>query len=247
MVLVYTPAWAWPSGTTDKHQPNDFARFAEQAARRYSTTGVHVYEIWNEPNVVTFWQPHPDPALYARLLRCRFRRHSGGGSPSSGTDGGTAPAADRVDKLSIAPTTFIDKLRRGAADSFDAVGVHPYSYPVLPGFAHEENAFANVPRIREVMVRHGDPDKKIWGTEYGAPTGTSSRAVSEQFQAEMVTQGYTIWQSWSAWTGPLLWYANRDYGSDLGDPEENFGLRRFDGSPKPAAAAFNALFADNPA
>ena len=44
---------------------------------------------------------------------------------------------------------------------------------------------------------------------------------------------------WS-WAGPLLWYSYRDRGTDAGDREDWFGLRRDDGSAKPGLVTFRA-------
>lgn len=66
---AYTPTWARPAGTTDKHPPTDpatYAAFVGAAARRYAPLGVHHWEIWNEPNVQQFWQPAPNAWLNAR-------------------------------------------------------------------------------------------------------------------------------------------------------------------------------------
>ncbi len=49
--------------------PATFASFAAAAAQHLAVLavlavlGVHAYEIWNEPNAVSFWTPAPDPAL----------------------------------------------------------------------------------------------------------------------------------------------------------------------------------------
>lgn len=34
--------------------------------------GVHAYEVWNEPNIVNFWAPGPDPARYTQLLKLAY-------------------------------------------------------------------------------------------------------------------------------------------------------------------------------
>lgn len=66
------------------------------------------------------------------------------------------------------------------------------------------------------MVNHGDADKTIWGTEFGAPTGTSERAVTGEEQAERLREGYEQWRRWG-FTGPLFSYTHRDKGTDAGD------------------------------
>src|SRR5713226_6130889 len=76
-ILAYAPAWAWPKGCTTPKcapaNPNAFASFAAVASRRYAPMGIHTWEIWNEPNIVAFWQPTPNVAQYVNLLSLTSR------------------------------------------------------------------------------------------------------------------------------------------------------------------------------
>ena len=124
-------------------------------------------------------------------------------------------------------------------DAFDGVAVHPYSYPAAPLDAEPWNSFAALPNLRAELVAEGDGAKSIWLTEYGAPTGDSSRAVSPDDQARFVTEAVDVAGVWS-WTGPILLYSYRDAGTDAGDAEDNFGLVDREFSPKPALEALRA-------
>ena len=242
--LAYTPAWARPPGTTGKTPPTDpadYGRFARAAAARYSPRGVHHWELWNEANVTAFWEPRPDPRGYAALLGAGAAGVRAADPSATIVTAGLAPAKDRPDGATLSPRTFLRRLYdAGAAPSFDAVGIHPYTYPDPPLTPGPDNPFATLPETHQVMVDHGDGAKALWGTEYGAPTGTSSRAVSEADQARILRQGYEQWRRWP-FAGPLFWYSHRDAGTDADDPEDNFGLVRQDRRPKPALAAIRAL------
>jgi hypothetical protein len=241
-LLTYTPAWARPAGTGDHHpptDPGDFAEFAAEAVRRFRPLGVRTWEIWNEPNIDAFWEPAPDPRDYAALLTAAYAALKAVDPDARVLTGGLSPAPDASDGTRIAPDTFLEGVYAADGDGhFDAIGHHPYSYPVLPLDSTGENAFADVtPRLFAVMQEHGDGDLEIWGTEIGAPT---SEVLTPDFVAEYVTQAYAGWRDWS-FTGPLIWYSYRDAGSDPDDPEDNFGLVRADFTPKePALSAFEA-------
>lgn len=237
---AYTPAWARPAGTSDKHPPSDpadFARFAGAAAQRYAPRGVRHWEIWNEPNLWRFWESGPDPAAYTRLLRAASAAVKAVDPGATVVTGGLSPATD--DGGRVAPVTFLRGVYdAGGGDAFDAVGHHPYHFPCRVDTPGDWNAWwAVTPRLRQLMEERGDGHKRIWLTEYGAPTGSSERAVSEEDQAAMARQALLAAQRWE-WTGPLFWYAVRDKGPDPTDPEQNFGLLRRDGSAKPAWSAF---------
>ena len=240
---AYTPEWARPAGTTNKTPPTDptgFAAFTAAAAARYVPRGVTVYEIWNEPNIAPFWAPKPDVAAYAALLKATAAKVRAAAPSAVLVVGGLSPASDVADGTRVDPRTFLTKLYAlGARSSFDAVGVHPYSFPALPSDVTTAtwNTFQKMSTMRQTMVANGDSAKKIWLTETGAPTGTSSQAVSEARQAAIVADTLTAVADLS-WAGPVFFYAMRDRGTNLDDREDNFGLLRRDFSAK---AAWTAL------
>ena len=67
----------------------------------------------------------------------------------------------------------------------------------------------------------------------GAALGVTDTASA------MVTDAYARWKS-LPFAGPLFWYSFRDAGTNPGDIEQNFGLLRYDFSPKPSFAAYQA-------
>lgn len=242
---AYTPSWARPAGTTDKHPPTDpshFADFVRAAAERYAPQGVRHWEIWNEPNIVPFWQPRPDPVAYTRLLVAASTAIKSVDPAATVLTGGFAPSLD--DDGNIAPLTFLRSIYdNGGRASFDAVGHHPYHYPYAIDAVGAWNAWSAVtPTLRDLMVDRGDSHKRIWLTEYGAPTGTSDQSVSEDAQARLIRDAFRAVEAWP-WAGPLFWYAHRDQGTDPDDREDNFGLVRSNYAPKPAFAVFRSLMA----
>jgi hypothetical protein len=239
---AYSPTWARPAGTEDHHPPLNpdwYARFVYEAVKRYAPLGVHAWEIWNEPNVDVFWQPKPDPAAYAALLERAAVAIKSVDPLSTVITGGLAPALDKADGSSLSARTFLSRVYdAGASGAFDAVGLHPYSFPAMPLDPSDWNTFYNAPTLYQVMVDHGDAKKRIWGTEFGAPTGVDLNAGTPQFQNDVLLAGYRDWMKWS-FTGPLFWYSWRDTGVNAGDRESNFGLLAHDGTPKPALNAFD--------
>lgn len=239
---AYTPDWARPAGGTSYTPPADpaaFAAFTAAAAARYVPQGVLHYEIWNEPNLHNFWAPKPDVAGYARLLIASSAAIRAAAPGAVVLSGGLSPASNAADGSQIDPVTFLTQLYAlGAGPAFDAVGIHPYSFPAMPSDTSTAswNTFQKMSRMRDTMVANGDSAKKLWLTETGAPTGTSSTAVSEAAQAAIVTDTLRSVEQLS-WAGPVFFYAARDHGTNLADREQNFGLLRRDFSAKPAWTA----------
>ena len=262
-ILAYTPVWARPRGSSsDKAapvNPNQFSAFARAATQRYSSLGVHSWEIWNEPNVVSFWQPAPNPGAYVTLVQVTAAAIRSVDSQARVISGGLAPTATSGGDISQLDflTAFC---AHGGLQYVDAVGYHPYSYPVPPGYNAPWNAWAQIATttrsFKSVLASYGAPGKKIWLTEYGAPTNgpgvgatltnykldQSPDHVDEALQAEIATDSVALAAA-SSIIGPLFWYSYQDLGTDPSNAENFYGLRRFDGSAKPAYGALQTAIA----
>jgi hypothetical protein len=79
--------------------------------------------------------------------------------------------------------------------------------------------------LRSLMVAHGDSAKKIWITEFGAPTG--SGGVSEAQQSDEISQAIAFAKQ-TSWIGSFYVYSWEDGSTDT------FGLLGPDGTQKPA-------------
>ncbi|MBD0860925.1 cellulase family glycosylhydrolase [Gordonia sp. zg691] len=238
-LATYTPLWAaritdFPRNSHYRPaDPNLFASFAAAAAQRYADS-IAVWEIWNEPNLANYWLPRANSTEYGRLLDASYAAIKRVVPGAAVISGGLAPGTDNG--RDIAPLTFVRNLYQGGYNrSFDALSVHPYTYPALPNdpAAASWSTAARMWDMRDIMVAAGDADKKIWMTEFGAPTGAGTNSVSEAFQAQSIEVAVGA-QYDAPWLGPLFVYSLRDAGTDPNNLEHNFGLVRRDWSPKQA-------------
>jgi hypothetical protein len=254
-ILDYTPAWARPSGcTSERCRPVDplaFATFAAAAATRYSSRGVDLWEVWNEQN--TTWLPAPDPAAYGQLLHESSTALHRVDPTATVLVGGLAPAQTSPGR-SYSPPDFLAALYRlGLRTAFDGVGVHPYSFPSLPGEPAVGSGWEQMLEVRNVMVGNGDFAKGIWATEFGAPTAgpgavatyADRRYSSRPDHVDLDMQARTVQLAAASaradpWLRVLLWYGIRDFDADPQTRLMSFGLLAFDGTPKPAYAAWRA-------
>ncbi len=247
-MIAYTPVWARPTATSDKHPPTnatDYEDFARLVATRYRGR-VAAYEIWNEPNR-GFWQPRPDPVGYTRLLVGASEAIKAVDPATTVLTGGLSPAYDADDGSSMAPVTFLSAVyAAGGGGHFDGVAHHPYNYPFSPLRSEVDfnaNAFAGVtPRLHELMVEHGDGNKLIWATEIGVPTPgrVAGVVMTPRYHARFIEEAFAQWRRWS-WAGPMFWYSYRDAGRNPQRLFDNFGLftRAFE-SKQPAVDAMRA-------
>ena len=241
-IITYTPVWARSSACvgSDKCAPKDpaqFAAFAAQVAARYKAQGLHYWEIWNEPNTAGFWAVKADCNAYTALLKASYSAIKQTDSSATVITGGTAPAA--TDGTNVSPVDFLACIyKNGGKDYFDAVADHPYTFPQFPSapVPHAWAQMSTTPtNLRSLMIANGDSGKKIWMTEFGAPTnGPDPRwYVSESKQAQMITDAFQLYKTYS-WAGPIFLYSLKDSGTSANTSENFFGLLRYDGSHKPA-------------
>jgi hypothetical protein len=240
-IIVYTPSWARPAGTDATYgpAPATYAQFASAAVAHYSAMGVNAYEVWNEENNQQFWTPSPNIASYTAMLRAAYPAIKAADPNATVVSGGLSPETN--DGTDIAPVTFLQGIYAdGGQGSFDAVGVHPYCNPDLPGtpdgWSTWYQIYGTSPSIRSIMVANGDAAKKVWGTEFGAPS-SGAAGVSPAFQAQTVTTAFQLWSTYS-WAGPLFFYQGRDEGSDATDAYDNYGFATDQLVLKPAFSAF---------
>jgi hypothetical protein len=124
----------------------------------------------------------------------------------------------------------------GVGGFFDAAAAHPYVSPTGID-ADPVNGWSDVGRMHDVMVAHGDGDKKIWLTEFGATTSDSPEGVSQAEQAKQITDLLAAAAA-TDYSGPAFIYSIRD--EDALNPASAYGnygaLLTADWQPKATAA-----------
>jgi polysaccharide biosynthesis protein PslG len=237
-LLVYTPAWARPEGTTDKHPPSDlddFARFAAAAVERYAPVGIEVWEIWNEPNSGLFWEPGPDPTRYAQLVERVTVAIRSIDPEARVVTGGLAPAPDDL-PAELSPQQFLRQMYEVLEPgTVDAVGIHPYSFPADPSDVSKHwNLFARLPEIHDLVIEAEGRSVSLWLTEFGAPFDEED----PDRQAEIVLEGVSCATQWP-WVGAVFVYNLRDATEPSDEP--GFGLIFDDGRQRPVWAELRAF------
>lgn len=248
-VVTYTPAWAaTPEGRQHIHphpaDPQMFADFTRIAAERYRGK-VRAWEVWNEPNVETHWAPKPDGALYADLLKRTYTALKAVDPANVVLTGGTSPTVDAPVKIS--PVTFVSQLyANGAGNYFDAVAMHPYSTPnLLSAPGPEWSSNSDIAGVTRIMQANGQGDKKIWFTEFGAPTVSGHEfGVPPARQAEILVDGIDYLRG-LANGGPIYLFDFQDIQTGNSYVELNYGLLRTDFTPKPSYDAVLPLLGGN--
>lgn len=251
-----------------KCKPQDageFAHFSKEVAERYRSA-IAAWEVWNEPNLVGYWRQvndagniAVDPVTYANLVNLTADAIHQVLPEATIITGGLAPLFEPSAAKGMRQSDFLrDMLPRLDSGGANAIGVHPYSWPALPAKAADWNAFYTVDNgnakrnLRSIVASAGRQELAFWATEYGAPTvgkitvaarkhGKRPDHVTEQTQAKIMRQGIELWRN-KPNSGPLFVHSDSDNYLPKKRHQDGFGLRRRDGSPKPAYTLLRSTF-----
>jgi len=205
---------------------------------------VTAWEIWNEPNLAI---NNPggatvQPQNYARFMRRTAEAIRGAQALKSPTPtvvlfGGLY---SRASGINMGVTEFLKKAKEAETpelkigEAFNGLSLHPYSFTEGPTGVEK---WINEARLGLTTYFGG---KSLWITELGWNVEGES-AVSESTQASYLTQSFNWIKSVAVTKNIqlLIWYAIRD---NPGSTNWAFhtGLRRTDGSFRPAWASFQA-------
>ncbi len=257
ITLDRTPLWARPPDckTSMWCPPADmgtFAKFAGAAAARYKSYNIVAWEIWNEPNIVNFWKPLPNPNEYAHMLTAASAAIKRQNSAAAVLVGGLS--GDSVDSNGTAfvdPRTYLAELYAARADrAFDGVAYHPYTSLKMPQVNNVYNGWYKMNtgayNMRNIMVANGDQNKAIWLTEFGIPSDGSGGIVTNpamqtpkgadhvSLMAQVQIAQAVIQDTQKLpWIRNLDWYTYRDSAASIASSGSSYGLLYTDGTPKP--------------
>ena len=271
--VVKAPGWSRPPGDTDEGppaDPQDYADFVGAMAAHFKGR-VQAYEVWNEQNLYYEWGGRGgklNAAKYMDLLKLAYPAIKAADPGAIVISGALTPTGMNDGDIAIRDSIYLEQMyQNGLKDYSDAVGAHPSGYNNPPdadwqtyqdptaGFGGKGDPSwffrGTMETYRNIMVKYGDADKKIWPTEFGwasvqglgvAPVAGYGYAAdnTEAEQAEFITQAYQMGKSWG-WVGTMfLWNLNFAPVSGAADEKAAFGIVRDDWSPR---AAFDALAA----
>ncbi|MDX3967854.1 MAG: hypothetical protein QHD01_14780 [Bradyrhizobium sp.] len=220
--------------TTDEARQR-FADYAAAAAQ--SVVAQHpLFELWNEWNLAAKKDAAFSPENYLALAEAA--------RPAVKRVAPNAPFL--VGALGDDPGwTWTEKmLRTGILQYADGASIHLYNFCMGPSKRTSAEIIDRLTAFHRLVGQaSGNPDFPIYVTETGWTTATNKCGVSEQAQADNTAQ-LILWASTAArWLKGVWLYELKDSGKDPSELEHNFGLYRFDNSPKPVACAAQGAWA----
>jgi hypothetical protein len=247
LTIQGAPGWARdgggdPAAASKPPAPSHYAdwrAFAAAVARRYPRAiGI---EVWNEPNLTTFWgfgDPGlaPSPAAYSNLLAQAYRAIKAE-RPGTRVIGGALSNNQRSGDGNLSEAAFAAGMfAHGAGRTMDAVSVHPYPHSLDHPLTE-----TSMDQLRVAGLAAG-ARLPIWVTELGVTT-TGPAAVSEGDQARVLTGAVTALANQPD-VAAVYVHTLVEPVADPGDPEMGYALTHGSGPavvPKPVFAALARL------
>ena len=225
--------------------------FVERTVDRYGPNGelwrehpeveevpIRSWQIWNEQNSPTFYQPRVDAASYQKVVAAAAEAIRGRDAGAEVVLGGMFGTPYGGEPPGQTAWSFLHELYEHDEDSssFDSIAAHPYA-------AHEEKIELQVRRLREVADRAGDQGAGLWVTEVGASSDEGGNPLlrGPEGQADQLTQAFDFLlanqQDWNI--RGVQWYSWRD-AADQCDWCGGSGLFEQESleTPKPSWEAF---------
>lgn len=240
------PAWASAVDLSLNAPPdnlNDYKNYARRVAERYKGR-IRAYIIWNEPNLTIEWggQP-PNPAAFTELLQAGYEGVKAGDPNAPVVAAGLAPTNSNNTQAMDDRLFLRAMYEAGAADYFDILAAHPYSFgqsPTAPQSDSEHPAFGRLAELRAIMAENGDAHKPVWITELGwtidPPPEQPDIGVSLQQQANYLVEALAIIKRDWPWVELVtVWNLSQPRP---GDPFGGYSLFDMSSQPRPALAAW---------
>ncbi|MEP7285765.1 MAG: O-antigen ligase family protein [Chloroflexota bacterium] len=219
-VLDNSPIWARRTDASDRLPAPPasmaaFGTFAAKLAARYADK-IDTYQIWDEPNLNTQWGGlDPQPADYAAMLKAAYTAIHGNDSTATVIAAALAPTVETGPR-NLSDVLYLRALYElGAADSFDAAAGKPYGFDSGPEDRTTNLTtlnFSHLILLRDEMVRHGDGQKPLWGSNFGwnhLPAGWTGRPsiwgqVDADTQRRYTRDSYLRAEHEWPWIGGLI-------------------------------------------
>ena len=185
-------AWMGPGSASPPRRMSDWSDFVATVAARYRGV-ITSYEIWNEPNDVTFWSG--TRAEWVRMVQAAATAIRAADPAAVVVASGFAMGSVR-DVARVAP--WVDALA-GVRPAVDAVSIHWY-----PRTGDDLTAIAAVLRAMERRARAAGIAGQPWITEVNVRGGAELSAARQRDAVRALTDsaraGGAARMTWYAWT-----------------------------------------------
>jgi hypothetical protein len=225
-ILYFTPVWARPAGSSDKHIPNDLTTYGTwvgHACQHLWSLGVRNVELWNEQNLSGFFQPlnsDADRDNYIFMAKDAATKCKAAAPGMFVLAGGLSTADTVFQAHGGAPNGAFNTMAYYAAHGLyqyvDGQGWHPYLDDYRPGESAGGWPRWSPDAIAEglALLDSGAPGRnlQLWNTESSAPRSSVSadeQAIRARLAYESFLPGGFAYP-YRDRLGPYFWFSMRD-------------------------------------
>lgn len=226
-----------PSGSTtpDQFPPKQAQVFAERMAmlaRRYPS--IDAWQVWNEPNLPSFWRPHEDAEAYGRLLQQSTQALRQVDPNKPVVMGGMA----YYSQMPVKGGLMLESLGKlGVQQLGTIIAYHPYSQTPETDEPGKRDFILRSQQLNQML--RGVQVPAIWATEWGWSSYAGpielQELIGEQGQADYVLRRLALMSALDY--DKLFLFALSDLDSRASARDQHYGLLDLQGKPKPVYLA----------
>lgn len=226
-----------PSGspTPDQFPPKQAQVFAERMAmlaRRYPS--IDAWQVWNEPNLPSFWRPHEDAEAYGRLLQQSTQALRQVDPNKPVVMGGMA----YYSQMPVKGGLMLESLGKlGVQQLGTIIAYHPYSQTPETDEPGKRDFILRSQQLNQML--RGVQVPAIWATEWGWSSYAGpielQELIGEQGQADYVLRRLALMSALDY--DKLFLFALSDLDSRASARDQHYGLLDLQGKPKPVYLA----------
>ena len=226
-----------PSGspTPDQFPPKQAQVFAERMAmlaRRYPS--IDAWQVWNEPNLPSFWRPHEDAEAYGRLLQQSTQALRQVDPNKPVVMGGMA----YYSQMPVKGGLMLESLGKlGVQQLGTIIAYHPYSQTPETDEPGKRDFILRSQQLNQML--RGVQVPAIWATEWGWSSYAGpielQALIGEQGQADYVLRRLALMSALDY--DKLFLFALSDLDSRASARDQHYGLLDLQGKPKPVYLA----------
>ena len=226
-----------PSGspTPDQFPPKQAQVFAERMAmlaKRYPS--IDAWQVWNEPNLPSFWRPNEDAEAYSGLLQqsAKALRQVDPNKPV--VMGGMA----YYSQMPVKGGLMLESLGKlGVQQLGTIIAYHPYSQTPETDEPGKRDFILRSQQLNQML--RGVQVPAIWATEWGWSSYAGpielQELIGEQGQADYVLRRLALMSALDY--DKLFLFALSDLDSRASARDQHYGLLDLQGKPKPVYLA----------
>lgn len=236
IMLLYSNKLYSNEENINNHEVKDaYSKWAAECAKRYKNNHI-IWEIYNEPNLETFWKPQVNSAYHYTNVVKKVAPLIKKNDPTATV---VAPALSGLGDVSL--PWMEETFRQGILNYIDAISVHPYRD------SNPESVIEDYYKLKELISKYTKKDMPIISSEWGysnvikKESESNSHTVSNELeQAQYISRMILINQYQNIKYSIV--YEWKDDGQNRYSIEHNFGLYKYNQkTPKKAGLALEIL------